>query len=146
MKQRVALFLSLVFLVLAVIHFYWALGGEWGLSHALPTNEKGAQTLSPTLWDSLIIGMGLFLFSLFYVQRSGYVKWQWPKWLLRFGQWLIPSIFMLRAIGDFHFFGFFKVLKSTQFAVMDTWLYSPLCLWIGVMGFGLIFWRKEMLS
>ncbi|TKI67695.1 DUF3995 domain-containing protein [Lysinibacillus mangiferihumi] len=42
-------------------------------------------------------------------------------------------IFLIRAIGDFKYVGFFKKIKHSQFARNDTWLYSPLCLFISLV-------------
>lgn len=34
---------------------------------------------------------------------------------------------LARAVGDFRLVGFFKKVKGSEFALMDTLLYSPLC-------------------
>ncbi len=47
--------------------------------------------------------------------------------------WLIASIFIIRAIGEFNYVGFFKKIKYTQFGRNDTKYYSPLCLIIGIL-------------
>jgi len=49
------------------------------------------------------------------------------------------SIFLLRAIGDFNYVGFFKKIKDTNFGKMDSKYYSPLCLVIAIMGFAVKF-------
>ena len=64
-------------------------------------------------------------------------------WLLSIRLWFIPFIFIIRAIGDFRYLGFFKEVKSTEFGTMDTWLYSPLCLMISVLGFMLPFSKSK---
>ena len=48
--------------------------------------------------------------------------------------WVISSIFILRSIGDFKYIGFFKKLKTSKFGKMDSKLFSPLCLTIGLIG------------
>jgi Protein of unknown function (DUF3995) len=35
---------------------------------------------------------------------------------------------LLRAVGDFRYVGFFKSVRDSRFATMDTWCYSPVCL------------------
>jgi hypothetical protein len=40
-----------------------------------------------------------------------------------------------RAIGDSELMGFFKQVKDSRFARLDTWAYSPLCV---VLGAGLL--------
>ncbi|MEM6843120.1 MAG: DUF3995 domain-containing protein [Bacteroidota bacterium] len=43
-------------------------------------------------------------------------------------------IFILRALGEFNYVGFFKRVKNTEFARADSRIFSPLCLGIGVIG------------
>lgn len=40
----------------------------------------------------------------------------------------LAVVLFLRAIGDFRLVGFFKQIRDTRFARLDTILYSPLCL------------------
>lgn len=50
-------------------------------------------------------------------------------------RWLaagLGAVFVLRSIGDFRLVGFFKSVRNTRFAEWDTWVYSPLCLLLGV--------------
>jgi hypothetical protein len=129
-----ALLLFGIFLVLALLHFNWALGGEWGFDNALPTNENGDRLLNPRKVDSLVVGLGLLAFAMFYLLQSGIIRLALPEWIIQYGGWLIPLIFILRAIGDFKYVGFFKKIKQTPFGQMDTKYFSPLCLLIGVLG------------
>lgn len=39
----------------------------------------------------------------------------------------LALIFAVRAIGDFRYVGFFKHIRGSRFARMDTMCYSPLC-------------------
>jgi hypothetical protein len=52
---------------------------------------------------------------------------------VRYGSWFIPVVFLLRAVGEFRYVGFFKKIKNTSFAKMDSQYYSPLCLAVGVL-------------
>ena len=45
---------------------------------------------------------------------------------------MLALVFALRAIGDFRYVGFFKSLGDDPFRTWDTWLFSPLCLAIGL--------------
>lgn len=130
-----AMILSSIFLILGLIYVYWTLGGEFGFAQSLPTNEEGERLLNPKKVDSAIMGLGLFLFALFYIFKSGIIDHNMPDWVMKYGGWIIPSIFILRAIGDFKYVGFFKKLKDTDFAKRDTKFFSPLCLIIGILGF-----------
>jgi hypothetical protein len=56
-----------------------------------------------------------------------------PQWFVANGLWLIAGVFMLRAIGEFKYVGFFKKVRKTAFGLNDTKFYSPLCLLIGLL-------------
>ena len=53
-------------------------------------------------------------------------------WVYNYGYYFLAGIFILRAIGDFKYVGFFKKVKNTPFAKLDSKFYSPLCLLIGL--------------
>lgn len=124
--------------MLAAIHFYWALGGDWGFAHALPTTEQGERVLNPTKLESALVGLGLTAFGLFYLIKSGFISVHLPHWIEQLGGWIIPAIFLLRAIGDFKYAGFFKSIRQTDFGTLDTMFYSPLCLLIALLGISLV--------
>ncbi|MEO0330143.1 MAG: DUF3995 domain-containing protein [Bacteroidota bacterium] len=126
--------LCLIFLALAFLHFSWALGSQWGLSSTLPTNEKGERVLNPGAVDCMVVGLGLTAFALFYLLRTGIVEMSLSEWIFTYGGWLIPLIFILRAIGDFKYVGLLKKIRQTEFGKRDTQFYSPLCLMIGTSG------------
>ncbi len=129
-----SLLLSFIFFILGIIHFNWVIGGEYGFTASLPTKENGERVLNPKKIDSAIIGIGLFAFSFFYVLKSELINPNEPQWILTYGSWIIPSIFILRAIGDFKYVGFFKKVKQTAFGRLDTIFFSPLCLFIAKVG------------
>ncbi|WP_308990526.1 DUF3995 domain-containing protein [Mariniflexile litorale] len=121
-------------MVLGIIHFNWLMGGEFGFSESLPTKENGERVLNPKKIDSAIVGIGLIAFGIFYLLKSGFIDYNSPEWIMKYGSWIIPIIFLLRAIGEFKYVGFFKSIKKTDFGKLDTELFSPLCLIIGILG------------
>ena len=123
-----------IFIALALLHLHWGFGGTWGFEKSLPTNEEGKKMLNPTKKDSLIVGVGLLFFATFYILKARGIELNLPAWVMTVAGWLIPAIFLLRAMGDFKYIGFFKKVRSTDFGRRDTWFYSPLCLIIGIMG------------
>jgi hypothetical protein len=123
-----------VFFLLGSIHFYWLFGGKWGLEKSLPTKEVGEKAKEPPKIATAIVGIGLILFGLFYALKTGLMNFQVPYWIINYGSWIIPSIFILRAIGDFRYVGFFKKIKNTEFAKADSKWFAPLCLTIGIFG------------
>jgi len=83
---------------------------------------------------TLIVALILLSFGLLYLIRTPLLTVQLPDWV-HYGYWLIPAAFILRAIGEFNYVGFFKKIKDTEFAKADTKLFAPLCLAIGIIGF-----------
>jgi uncharacterized membrane protein SpoIIM required for sporulation len=53
--------------------------------------------------------------------------------LVQITAWLIAAVFALRAIGDFRYVGFFKRIRDTRFARLDTLAYWPLCAVLAVL-------------
>jgi hypothetical protein len=97
---------------LGVIHVYWAAGGTFGKSSTLPT-ANGKSVLRPTPLITVVVAAALFAMAALVFARM---------WL-----WLTAGIFLLRAIGDFRYVGFFKRVRDSRFAKLDTMIYSPLC-------------------
>ena len=129
-----SILLSVIFIALAIIHFNWVFGGAFGFDASLPTNANGKRVLNPSKTDSAIVGLGLTVFACFYIYKLGFINYQLPNWILIFGSWIIPAIFLLRAIGDFKYIGFSKRIHGTKFSKLDTTFFSPLCLIISVIG------------
>ena len=138
MKTVLARILTLLFTSLSLLHFYWAFGGKWAFEKVLPTNSDGLKLLSPTTTDSVIVGLGLLFFSLFYLFTFKTLKNKYLRLLKNIGSWAIPILFLVRAVGDFKYLGFFKEVHGTEFAQLDTMLYSPLCLAVSLIGITLI--------
>jgi hypothetical protein len=129
-----SILLSILLIGLGLIHFNWVVGGNFGFSESLPTKESGERVLNPKKIDSAIVGIGLTAFGFFYLLKSGVIEFIIPGWIMAYGSWIIPIIFLLRAIGEFKYVGFFKKIKKTEFGKLDTKLFSPLCLIIGIFG------------
>jgi hypothetical protein len=134
-----SLILFIIFTVLGGFHFYWLFGGIWGLENAIPTKIDKANTLAIPKLVTLMVALVLISFGLIYLMESGLLNLQVPipkafERVINYGTWIIPSVFILRAIGDFNYVGFFKKIKNTTFGKSDSKLFSPLCLAIGLMG------------
>lgn len=125
--------LLLIFLFLSGIHFYWAFGGKWGASAAIPTKDDAQAVMNPGIAATLIVALGLLAFGLLPLIITGMVHVPIPLWLSNSGLWIITGIFTLRAIGEFNYVGFFKKHKHTKFGKNDSNIYSPLCLLIGIL-------------
>ena len=129
-----SIILLIIFTSLGSIHFYWLFGGKWGLEKVIPTKDNQTSTLSIPKFATLIVALVLLLFGLVYLFKSGLLNVPVPNWITNYGYWIIPSIFILRAIGDFKYVGFFKKIKNTEFAKADSKWFVPLCLTIGIFG------------
>ncbi|WP_422362099.1 DUF3995 domain-containing protein [Reichenbachiella sp.] len=135
MKSLNPILLLLIFSVLACLHFSWALGSNWGFAAALPTTAEGEFLLQPTPIDSAIVGFGLLAFAIYYLLQTQWINKPLPNKINRIIGWIIPGIFLLRAVGDFQYVGIFKPPMETVFAQADFFFYSPLCLLIALLGF-----------
>ncbi|MHC8320039.1 DUF3995 domain-containing protein [Pseudomonas sp. GB2N2] len=135
-----AQWLVTIFAVISLIHVYWGLGGQWAAVAAVPqVPVEGTVKLRPAFkprgWATLLVAVGLLLIAALVCLRVG---WWVPAVSHKSLQWVISAIAMLmfaRAIGDSNLVGFFKQVRGSRFARLDTWVYSPLCM---VLGAGLL--------
>ena len=134
MIEILSIILFVLFTSLGFIHFYWLLGGKWGLEKVIPTKDNQLNTLSIPKFATLLVGLVLVLFGLLYLVKTGLVNLEIPNWITNYGYGIIPAIFILRAVGDFKYVGFFKKIRNTKFAKADSKLFSPLCLTVGIIG------------
>ncbi len=122
-----------IFTLLGCLHLFWMFGGKWGLAQSYPTSESGdKQMLNPGPVACLGVALGLLGFAFYNCSLGiGFVQSQ-PFRATRWVIWAIAGIFLLRALGDFRYVGFFKKVKNTEFGRMDTKWYAPLCLYLGL--------------
>src|ERR1700754_326950 len=110
----IAILLFLVFVLLSLLHFYWVFGGKWGNKSVYPSKDDKTPITMPGPIPTFIVGLGLLGFGLLYLIKSGFINIELPLWLNKTGFPTIATIFILRAIGDFNYFGFFKKIKNTK--------------------------------
>ena len=132
-----AQWLVTTFAVIALVHVYWALGGQWAAVAAVPQVpvqgfvKAVRPAFKPSGWITLVVAATLLAIAALVCLRVG---WGLPRVHHKALQWVISAIALLmfaRAIGDSHLVGFFKEVKDSRFARLDTWVYSPLCLALG---------------
>jgi hypothetical protein len=120
---------------IALVHFYWALGGIWALDKALPTDTEDKRLVDPPHPLSALVGFCILGFAyVAYMLSQGS-----DEQTIIYSGWTIVIIFLLRSVGDFNMVGIFKKIKGTEFAKYDSMVYVPLCLFIG-FGFVLALW------
>jgi hypothetical protein len=126
---------TLILLAISGIHFFWAFGGRWGAAAAIPTNTEGKTMLKPDIFATLVVAFGILAMALLHLEKVQILSLPIPTWINSYGLKIIAGIFLLRAIGDFRYVGFFKKFKETKFAIYDTKYYSPLCLILSINAF-----------
>jgi fatty acid desaturase len=131
MKLIISLILILIFSLLSLIHFYWAFGGKWGASAVIPTKTSQKKAIQPGPVASIIVAIGLAVLGALIAWKAGWIQLQLPYLVENFALLFIAVVFLIRAIGDFKYVGFFKKIKNTRFAKNDSRYFSPLCLLIG---------------
>ena len=127
--------LIFIFTLISILHFYWAFGGRWGLENAIPLRNGGQPLFKVDFLSCLVVALGLLGFAFYYyLQVNGLSLGLRPSFISVVG-WIIPSIFLIRAIGDFKYCGLFKRERSSLFARLDTRYFTPLCLSLSFLGY-----------
>jgi hypothetical protein len=132
MSIVISIIIFLILLSLSCLHFYWAFGGKKGKENAIPVNINNEKIMNPTIISTLFVGIILLLFGLMNIIKTKIIDVALPEIIENYCLWVIAILFLLRAIGEFKYIGFFKKIKNTKFSIMDTKVYSPLCLFIGI--------------
>ena len=131
MNILITIFLLTFFLTTALLHFYWAAGGGAGKVAAVPhVGEK--PLFVPSKLSTIAVGVALLGMGAMVLWRINAISLPFPRVWSTVGTSLIAVAFTLRAVGEFKYVGFFKRVRGTQFARMDTRFYSPLCLGVAV--------------
>jgi hypothetical protein len=127
MITGIAIVLMALFLSLSLVHVYWLLGGTAGQLAAIPEFD-GKPVFQPSAVATLVVALILALCAILVAATGGLLKLPLPDslciWLTR----VLALGLLLRAVGDFRLVGFFKRVRHTRFAQLDTAVYSPLCL------------------
>ena len=127
MSGALAAVVCSVFVVLALWHFYMAFAGANGESAAVPGRD-GKPLFVPSAGSTVAIGVVLMLFAMLVAATSGMLSIGLPFRVLSWLSYALALGLLARAVGEFKYVGFFKKVRGTRFARMDTILYSPLCL------------------
>ena len=144
-----AYLLPSLFAALSLLHVYWACGGRWGWNVALP--ERPAPTapdsatarvklFTPSRAATLGVGCALAMAALLVSLRAGLFAPPLRHWALTTILTTIAVVFLARAIGDCHWVGFFKNVRNSTFARLDTAVYSPLCIALAVGLLTVAYW------
>lgn len=118
---------SLAFVGLAVWHVVMALRPASGESAALPT-VGGKALFVPSRAATLAVAAVQFLFACLVAATAGVAPVGLPRAVLSWLSYALALGLLGRAIGEFKYVGFFKRVRGSKFATLDTFFYSPLCL------------------
>lgn len=131
---------TIILLAISGLHFYWAFLSYIGQkpfesSIAIP-EINGKAAFTPSTFATIIVALWLLVFA----KLSGFnlvpgISVQYFSPVIPWGNLAIAILFLIRAIGDFHYVGFFKKIKGTKFAKNDSSYYSPLCMLISICAF-----------
>lgn len=122
-----AMVIAAVFGLLGALHAYWAAGGGLGMGLAVP-EQDGRPVFRPSRGLTALVALALGGCALLVAALAGHLRLPLPP---GYGVWFAYALSVLlglRAIGDFRWVGFFKRVRGTAFARLDTAVYSPLCL------------------
>jgi hypothetical protein len=122
---------AMVFLLLSALHVYWAGGGRWGSETAVP-HQGDRPLFTPSRQATILVAALLLMAAVIIFLRVRTPASPILELITRAGAWTLALVFTLRAIGDFHWIGFFKTVRDTGFGTLDSWLYSPLCLLLAI--------------
>jgi len=134
----VAIAVSAVLAGLSGLHVYWAFGGQGGRRGAIPELD-GKPLFRPGRGGTLGVAILLAGAGALVLERAAVGPHVVPAVVSLWGTRGVAAAPIGRAIGDFNYVGFFKRRKATGFAGLDTRLYSPLALALGV-GAGIVAW------
>jgi hypothetical protein len=122
-----ALGVCAVFGGLALWHFRMAFLPMTGSSGAVPSAD-GKPLFVPSRRATVAVGVVLLLFAGLIAATSGLVPVGLSPSVLAWLSYGLAAGLLARAAGDFRYVGFFKRVRGSRFARLDTWVYSPLCL------------------
>ena len=134
----IALSVSALFAGLSGLHVYWAFGGHRGRTGAIPERD-GEPLFRPGAAATLLVAFLLAVAALLVLERAAIGPGIVAPTVSRWGTRGVAAALVGRAVGDFNHVGFFKRRRTTAFARLDTRLYSPLALALG-LGAGIVAW------
>ncbi len=131
MTRLVALLLTAILGALGFVHIYWALGGRSASAAAVP-ELAGRPAFKPSRFATLAVAMTLLLAAVLVATAGRLIVDPIAPPIGRILTFGLGAVFLARSIGDFRLVGFFKRVRGSRFARLDTLVYSPLCMTLGV--------------
>jgi hypothetical protein len=126
------IFVALLLLAIGLLHGYWAFGGRWASRVVIP-EIGGRLAFQPPVAATVAVAFALFTAAALVSGQLGLWGNHFPSWVFRVATWVMGAVFLIRAIGDFRLVGLFKKVCDTRFASWDTRLFTPRCLFMGLV-------------
>lgn len=131
MNNPLALVVCSAFIGLALWHFRMATLPMTGESSAVPSVD-GKPLFVPSRKSTVLVGAVLLLFAGLVAATAGIVLVGLPAVALVWLSYALATGLLARAIGEFKYVGFFKRVRGSRFAKLDSLFYSPLCLLLAI--------------
>lgn len=122
---------SLAFVVIAVWHAYMATVRDAGLSWAVPSLE-GRPLFRPSRGATVAVAVVLLFFAALVASCAGLWHIGVSHRVLLWLSYALSVGLVGRAVGDFRYVGFFKRVRGSAFARLDSLIFSPLCLVLAI--------------
>jgi hypothetical protein len=135
MGEILAIVNAIALFVIGIFHWYWAAGGEVGSKVVLPEMEKEGLAFKPPNFATVIVGLIFFGLGLLPLIAMKIIVIPLPTLVSNYMMLGLGGVFVVRAIGEFKYVGFFKRVKNTNFSKYDTKYFSPLSLILGIFFF-----------
>ncbi len=126
-----ALLVAAVFVALALWHVFMALSPGKGKGGAVPAVD-GKPLFVPGTRATLSVALALALFAVLVAGAGGLIALPLPMAWLSGLCYVLAAGLLARAVGEFRYVGFFKQIRGTRFATLDSFFYSPLCLGLAI--------------
>jgi Protein of unknown function (DUF3995) len=117
--------------LLGVVHLYWSFGGLAAGVAAIPEVD-GRPAFSPSRAATLVVAGALFAAAGMVALAGRLVPNPFGPAAIRVFAYGLGVVFLARAVGDFRLVGFYKRVRNTRFARLDTRFYAPFCLALGL--------------
>jgi hypothetical protein len=123
-----AIVASVILVLAAVIHVYWAFGGRWMLDVAVPTTPSGARAFQPGRLLTLAVAGALLAFAGLVMAAAVGTDRATVRTLV----WIGVAVFALRAVGDTKTAGFTKSDHGSAFAQADDRWFTPIVVFVAL--------------
>ena len=131
MTRLITLLVVTILLALGLIHVYWGLGTRNASTAVIPEVE-GRPAFTPSRLSTLAVAVALFMAAGLVAAAGRLLGDPLASPIVRILTFVLGAVFVARAIGDFRLVGLFKRVRASRFGRLDTWVYTPLCLVLGV--------------